>query len=114
MLAHNVEAKRFMTLPHVRKVTRDIEQSSRGLALPQHFRFHHVMLTLFPLVYQLDACIDLAENEWRRQKRKLALGDQRRQAIQRRGRFTKYRAMGPILAGWDSTLIPYDDVAPLW
>ena len=90
MLAHLVEAKRFMTLPHVRKVTRDLEHSSRTLALPNHFGIADMLLTCVPFTGRLDECVDLAEAEWRRQKRKLSLGDQRRQQLKPRSQLVKF------------------------
>ena len=56
--------------------------SSETLALPNHFSILDVLLTCFPLfTNKLDGCIDLAEAEWQRNKRKLSLGTQRRQLL---------------------------------
>ena len=94
-LAHDVEAKRFMKHPHCRKVARDLENSTRRLALPDRYTWKEVLFTCFlgwlpcstPL---LDACADLREQDWESQKRKLSLRKQRQNAPKPLTKFERY------------------------
>jgi hypothetical protein len=124
MVAWAVEAKRFMTLPNVKKVLHNLEHSSHNLALPEHFTWWHILCTcsfptMLPVPNMLAVCTDLEDIRWRKEKRKLSLGSQRRQTPQTRNCMEKYADFLRIprvkisLRGFWCTQHPLDSTRPL-